>query len=243
MHLDQHGSRSSRSHKSEDDSDDDSDLWDVLDEPVEVPVDAPAAQSTRKQTPPTVGAHPPKPVIMSETEFTAVKDIFMPSNAVKTRTGEVLLKQQHGAFRRYSGIDLDGESLEGAGHMPASLNQTHADQLHFAEKLSEVACRHRCGGAECCGNCRVGAFVETAGYGTDFFFGEYDEVIRAVTDSCACEVHIWDALQVDSMPQMKRMLRKRLLETAPGLAMQTTELKTVPGQVKDTDHPHLRAAT
>ena len=56
MHLDQHGSRSSRSHKSEDDSDDDSDLWDVLDEPVEVPVDAPAAQSTRKQTPPTVGA-------------------------------------------------------------------------------------------------------------------------------------------------------------------------------------------
>jgi hypothetical protein len=234
--LDQRGSSSSRLHElGESDSYDDYDTFDVPDEWKEVPVEDQAAQLKRRQVPPTAAASPQlasNAVIMNESMYRACKDIFSPSNEVKTRTGDVLLKRQDGKFHQYSGIDLDTEALEAAGHMPASLNQTLTDRLHFAEKLTEVACRHRCGGAECNDHCRVRAFVVAEGHGTDFFFGTYEDVVQSINNSCACEVHIWDGMKEDSMLRLRQTLDS-LLTTAPGLAMQTTELKTVPGQARD----------
>ena len=124
--------------------------------------------------------------ILSKATYQAVQDIFTPNNEVKKRTGELLLKgRQQGQYNQFSGIDLDADRLEYAGHLPPSATPT--DQLHFAEQRSERACQTRCGD-ECSGDCRVRAFVVTAGYGTEFYFGSHADIMRSVqTQGAACE--------------------------------------------------------
>ena len=168
--------------------------------------------------------------IMHESTYRAVKDVFSPCNEVKSKTGEILLKQASASFKRYSGIDLDGEVLEIAGHLPAKRDQTQADREHFASKLSEAACGLRCGGAECLNHCCVFAFVVSQGYGTDFFFGPYEDVVHAAFAGSVAEVYIWDDLEEGSMSKLRRML-DAVMEANTGLAMRQTELKTVPGKV------------
>jgi hypothetical protein len=144
--------------------------------------------------------------IMHESTYRAVKDVFSPCNEVKSKTGEILLKQASASFKRYSGIDLDGEVLEIA------------------------ACGLRCGGAECLNHCCVFAFVVSQGYGTDFFFGPYEDVVHAAFAGSVAEVYIWDDLEEGSMSKLRRML-DAVMEANTGLAMRQTELKTVPGKV------------
>jgi hypothetical protein len=123
---------------------------------------------------------------------------------------------------------LDAELLEHAGFLTPSATPT--ERTRFAEKLAEDACASRCGD-ECCGVCRVRAFVVTEAHGTDFYFGAHEEIAAAVlTSASACDVYIWDELEHNTMHKLTRQL-DLLLETVPGLAMRTTALKTVPGQV------------
>lgn len=168
--------------------------------------------------------------IMSESTYQAVRDIFNPTNQVKKRTGELLLKaRDKGQYRCFSGIDLDVDLLEHAGSLPS--NVTHTDRLQYAEKQSEVECASRCGSL-CNGDCRVRAFVTIEGHGTDFYYGSHEDVAQSVlTQGAACEVYIWDELSSSTMHKLNAKL-EALLDTYPGIAMRTTELKTVPGKVR-----------
>ena len=226
--------------RSRDEPNSESDSVELEDEPDEVPVDD-SQEGGHEKTPAKLKTEDTMhyysdATIRSAAGYEAVKEIFMPSNAVKSKTGEVLLKRQKGTFMYYRGIDLDAEELDVAGFMAESPNQTHTNRLQFAERLTEGACGERCGGAECQDSCRVRAFVVVEGYGTNFFFGSYEEVVKSVRDSCACEVFVWDELPVNSMPSLQRML-DGVLQGAPGLAMEATELKTVPGQVGCINRP------
>jgi hypothetical protein len=74
--------------------------------------------------------------------------------------------------------------------------------------------------------------VVTEALGTDFYFGSHEEIVMAVlTSAAACDVYIWDELEHNTMHKLTRQL-DLVLETFPGLAMRTTALKTVPGQVR-----------
>ena len=216
--LDVRGGRSRCEH-----SESDSDSVDLYEDPEEVPVEGPQeGDASRRKASAVVqtesSLHITDAFIRSASKYEAIKEIFTPRNAVKSRTGEVMLKQQKGTFKHYRSIDLDAEELDAAGYMPESPNQTHDDRLHFAQKLAKGACNHRCGDAECRDMCRVRAFVVVEGLGTNFFFGSYEEVVESVRDSDTCEVYVWDDLPTDSMPTLRRML-DRVLESAPRLAM------------------------
>jgi hypothetical protein len=229
-------------HRKELDSSDDEP--DADDEAWEVPLDdeeEPQSRASRGEQPQpeasTANQRHGKATLVSQTTFEAIRDIFTPSNEVKKRTGELLLKgREQGEYRPYSGIDLDTELLEQAGHLPPSA--TAFDRVHYAQKLAADACATRCGG-ECDGTCRVRAFVVTPVYGTDFFFGSHVEIVQSVLTQCAtCDVYVWDELEHNSMRKLCRELDS-LLETVPGLAMRTTQLKTVAGQVRSLGGPQL----
>ena len=202
-------------------------------EPQEVPLWAErnsARRSAPTRQPTALDGMAESSHVMSETTYNVVRDIFTPANEVKKKAGQLLLNSRgRGEYKLFTNIDLDDEMLEHAGHI--ALPATPLDRVQFAEKLEEASCPTRCG-AECIGDCRVRAFVVTAGSGVDFYFGSPDDIVDAVlTRGAACDVYIWDELEHTTMPKLYRMLDS-LLETVPGLAMRTTELRTVPGQVR-----------
>eukprot|EP00966_Prymnesium_polylepis_P162403 3753570-Prymnesium_polylepis.1 len=212
--------------------DDDSDVLLSETDPDEVPVEidqGASRQHRRAQAKPAPEAPPEDIFIASEATYTAVKGIFTPSHAVKSRTGKLVLDAlKQGRYLRYSGVDLNADLLELAGQLASVEGQTDLDREHFAEKLTESSCRSRCG-QECTGSCRVRSYV-VGPQGTNFFFGSRDTVLRAVSTESFLDVWIWDELEETSMRQMRRMLDSVLESATPGLAMRPTELKTVPGQ-------------
>lgn len=108
----------------------------------------------REHAPQDEDADSSSATIISSTLYEAVVDIFTPTNEVKKRTGELLLKarERAGQYNLFAGIDLDAELLEHAGFLTPSATPT--ERTRFAEKLAEDACASRCGD-ECCGVCRV----------------------------------------------------------------------------------------
>ena len=167
--------------------------------------------------------------IMSKATYESVKEIFTPAHEVKKKTGELLLKARgRGEYKLFAGVDLDADILEHAGYLPADASPS--ERTRYAKQLEEQSCDTRCGD-ECKGDCLVRAFVHVPTHGTDYYFGSGEEVARSVlTEGSDCEVYIWDELEQTSMDKLYRMLDS-VLQMCPGLAMRTTELKTVPGQV------------
>ena len=214
-------------------SDDDEQSWDEQSWHDEVPLEQGCSTCPRAASASFTDDAPCGHGILSKATYEAVKDIFTPAHEVKKKTGELLLKGRgRGEYRLFTGIDLDGETLDSAGHMPASATQLQ--RIHFAEDLAEACCSSRCG-VECTGECHVRSFVVTV-HGVDFYFGSREDITDAVlTCGAACDVWIWDELEHATIPRLYRMLDS-LLQTIPGLAMRTTELKTVPGQVR-LPHP------
>ena len=216
-----------------------SDVADSYESPDEEPVaednEAPAMQGGGREAQSTHAAdrshedHEPVPFSMSTDEYEMVQSIYMPSNEVKKKTGQLLLSSHGpGQYRLYKGVDLDEPLLELAGHLPAPTSAMERVQL--AERLTERACASRCGD-KCSGACRVRAFVDAGDHGTDFFFGSRDDIdLSLLTCGACCDVYIWDELEHRSIKSLNRRL-DALLDTWPGLAMRRTELKTVPGEV------------
>ena len=174
-------------------------------------------------------SHEGSATIVSTATYEAICDIFTPTNEVKKKTGELLLKgRTAGQYRLYNNMDLDGEQLELAAHL--SPGATPLECQLYAKQFAAQACGSRCG-SECAGECLVRAFVMVPNFGTDFYFGSAEDVAHAVlTQGAACAVYYWDDLEEDTMRKLNQHVDS-LLETEPGLAMRTTQLKTVPGQV------------
>ena len=189
--------------------------------------EVPAASKRHKPTTEHGGCGP----LMSKAMYDSVKDIFGGLQCVKHATGDCLLRRQAqvGRYLDFESVAIDDSFLEFAGHLPAIVGHSSLQRTHHADVLTEQACPDRCGDS-CSGDCRVRAFVYTAGHGTDYFYGSHMDVALALSTGSET-VHIWDELEQTNMKGLKSHLQRFQEVTWPGLAMKTTELKSVPGQV------------
>ena len=150
--------------------------------------EVPAASKRHKPTTEHGGCGP----LMSKAMYDSVKDIFGGLQCVKHATGDCLLRRQAqvGRYLDFESVAIDDSFLEFAGHLPAIVGHSSLQRTHHADVLTEQACPDRCGDS-CSGDCRVRAFVYTAGHGTDYFYGSHMDVALALSTGSET-VHIWD---------------------------------------------------